>query len=213
MRVRYWLLLILVGIPLGILSVFYIMAYIAITPDPDYNTVYTNDYKENRFEAIKLGVSKAEVLRALGEPFEIYSAKYKHKILYSKYNVGIDHGAGISINDTVAYSKLKWLICDFDSLGNVLKIQNRNYLNENVLLQFKRLNYTKILDTLGSPKQEVLCDCKGEVYDYAKLKEGPYRGKIGYTYIRRLLFRDDVLFQKISGESTFNKYYKLCEKE
>ena len=69
----------------------------AVIPDPDYNTIYSEFYDEEEFKSLKRGMLMEDIIASIGNPLESFYPKEGHKVLFSDYNVSIDHGAGVGV--------------------------------------------------------------------------------------------------------------------
>lgn len=182
----------------------------AVNPDPDYNTIYSDSYNEQKFINLKQGMTLDQIEAEIGKPIETYSPTAVHKILYSDFNVSIDYGNGVSIKDTA--DNFSFLVIDFDSKEKVIMVFNRNYIDKNKEDSIYQNDYSQIISHFGSPKQELICDCDGSVMNYSDLKEGPYRGKHPIIKIRRLILNADNELERlvIHEGSPYNKYIGIC---
>ena len=182
----------------------------ALTPDPDYNTVMTENYNESVFQNLPEQISKKEIFQLLGYSFKTVKPEFMHKVLYSKNQVEIDFGTGVTINDTTIY--VKFLVFDFDTIGNVIKVWNKNFLMEEEAESLESMVYKDIISELGKPLQEVYCDCKCSILYYSKLKEGPYTGKHPIINIKRIVLDEsEKLIKKIDGVGNpYDEYFGIC---
>ncbi|PWJ32687.1 hypothetical protein [Sediminitomix flava] len=210
MRKIYLILLIIVIVLIGGFSILMLQVDKAVNPDPDYNTIYSDSYNEEKFINLKQGMTLDQIEAEIGKPFETYSPTAVHKILYSDFNVSIDHGTGVSIKDTA--DNISFLVLDFDSTKKVIKIFNRSYIDKNKEDSLHHNDYSQIISNFGSPKQELICNCEGSVMNYSDLKEGPYRGKHPIVKIRRLILTTDKELDRlvIDEGSPYNKYIGIC---
>ena len=196
---------------IGGFSILMLQVDKAINPDPDYNTIYSNSYNEEEFINLKQGMTLDQIIATIGNPIETFSPTAVHKILYSDFNVSIDHGAGVSLNDTS--DNISFLVIDFDSVNNTIKIFNRNYIDKNKEDSLYQQDYSHIISNYGSPKQELICNFEGVIMNYSDLKEGPYRGKHPVIKIRRLILTPDKKLERlvIDEGSPYNKYIGICK--
>lgn len=205
-------LIIISSILLTIVGILWFLAMgveTAINPDPDFNTVHSSQFNVNRFLGLKPGISADQIEHIIGEPFDIYTPKPVHRILYSNNDVTIDYSTGVSINDTT--KEISFMVVSFE-LDSVIDIFNRNYYDKEKEDSLIHQSYTEIISKFGNPKQEVICNCNGSIWDYSKLKEGGYRGKHPIVNIRRLLLTPDNKLEKIIfGEgSPYIEYMGIC---
>ena len=184
------------------------------TADPEYNTIYTVNFKENLFNKDLLGLSQSEVIKVLGPPFSITKLKYFDAVLYSDYkdriyltqnsmNIGFN-----SYSDTINYK-----LISFDRLGNVMRVMIKGYSDTEE--EIKKLTKTTVLKKFGNPDKKMLCDCKCEVYSYSEIKEGSYSGKQPIINLRNIVFNDKNIAEKIVKKikSTYSKYDEICIEE
>jgi hypothetical protein len=182
----------------------------AVIPDPDYNTIYSEFYDEEEFKSLKRGMLMEDIIASIGNPLESFYPKEVHKVLFSDYNVSIDHGAGVYLSDSSA--NVSFLVIDLDSRNKTNGIYNKNYIDESIEQALYQKDYDQILSEFGPPKQELNCRCEGAILSYSDLKQGPYRGKHPFINIRRLVLTSDKKLDRIILETgnPFNKYVGLC---
>ncbi len=211
MKKIYLIILIIVLILISGFCILIFQVDKAVNPDPNYNTIYSNSYNENTFINLQQGMTLEQIINEIGNPMNNYTPKPVHKILYSDFNVSIDHGYGVSLNDTS--DNISFLVVDFDSTGTLVKIFNRNFIDKQKEDSLYQIDYNGIVSEFGLPRQEVICNCNGSILNYSDLKEGPYRGKHPAIKIRRLILSSDKkLEMKIIEEGNpYNKYIGICK--
>lgn len=182
------------------------------TVDYEYNTIYTTNYDDNKFNDNLLGKTKTEILTTLGEPFNKTKLDFYNAIVYTDKK---DSLYLINNCDCLGLlgTNVKYIFISFNSNLDVETVMISGYdINQDSI---KRLNKKSILENLGSPARETICDCNCEVWSYSKIRNGSYSGKEPNIYIRNILFNENEKVGKIikTKGSTFDKYIETCEKK
>jgi hypothetical protein len=179
--------------------------------DPDYNTIYTDHYKEDLFTKALLGKTEVEIIKTLGEPFSKTKLEYFDAILYTNQNDSIDLNANSNSLTLLGYGdSLIYKFISFDSLGNVKSVMIKGYPEtEN---EIQKLSKSEIIKNFGLPDKEMLCDCNCEVYSYSKIKGGSYSGKQPIINQRNIVFDNKQIAIKIIKKvgNTYSKYDEIC---
>ena len=88
--------------------------------DLEYNTVYTNKYKENLFNTKLIGLNQEEIIKMFGEPFSKTKPGYFNAVLYTNYKDSVSfqpYSDALSL--ATISEKMKYRFISFDSLGDV----------------------------------------------------------------------------------------------
>jgi outer membrane protein assembly factor BamE (lipoprotein component of BamABCDE complex) len=160
-----------ISISLIYVSVSYSMSLIVNAPD--YNTRYTAQYSEEKFDMIKEGNTIQEVKSLLGNPANIYNEDYFDAILYHTSNFKIEiYNNSTGIDNTNDQFILIW----FDSNGKVKTFYIFNYEKKTSLEQkLEQLTKNEIIKFLGQPDDSVTVPPL-QFYEYSKSKEGTTSG-------------------------------------
>lgn len=202
---------------LGILAVIglSLFAYVmfAIQPAPNYNTIYTDQYKDDIFTKTLIGLTEEELYDVLGEPFTKDSIDQFHSyIVYQKNQAIALKGGGYgAVGDTGNH-----LTMVIDKNNTVTRSQyydgNELKINQYVGKKFNPNDYSFI----GKKSNEIKCDCACEVLDYTKSKDS-YRGKHPDTHTRQIVLKDNKVYKIIKKDYTPNNfldqplYQEVCE--
>lgn len=178
------------------------------TVDYEYNTIYTRNYKEDKFNDSLIGKTKYEIVKILGESFEKTKLDSFNAIIYTDKKdsiyIGIDFVGKRGIN-------VKYLYVSFNSNFKVKMVMSDSFIvNEDSL---KMLDKKGVLEKFGKPDKEMICDCDCEVWSYSQIKKGGHSGKRPDIFIRNLIFsREGELLKvvKLKG-STYDKYIGVCK--
>jgi hypothetical protein len=165
--------------------------------DLEYNTIYTEKYKEERFNSKLLGFTEKDIVNTFGEPFSKTRPGYFNAVLYTnnKDSIFFDEYTDGAFLFTGKRENIKYRFISFDSLGNVKTAMADGYSkNED---QLKQLTKSEIIKKFGKPDKEVLCNCKCEVYSYSKIKEGGFSGKQPTINQRNIVFNNNHIAVKI----------------
>lgn len=176
-----------------------------VVPDIKYNTLYTSEYKDSKFDRINQSMNKADVISEIGEPFSTINPEFEHSILYTTQNLEIaPEGLVISIKDTAKH--LRFLRINFNERDQIENVYHEGeFIDSNTISKLLVLNYDSIIKTLGEPRQEFKCDCNCSVLIYSKLKEGKYSGKIP-TIANKRIALDENDKVKIIVDEVGNPY-------
>lgn len=177
---------------IAVLIVFLVLIMIwldkAISPDPEYNTVYTENYTEEIFNDSLIGLTENELNDKIGKPFKKKRLNHFHSILYSvEDSISIEpYGYSVSNQSRSSFDP-KFYRFEIDSLNNVEDV----FTNDTLLNEFKYIGDKRdvLVSKLGNFRQEILCDCKCYLFEYSKIKDGPIHGKT-INYHERLILLD-----------------------
>jgi hypothetical protein len=180
--------------------------------DPNYNTIYTDKYKEEIFNTTLLGMSENEIIKTLGEPFSKTKLEYFDAILYTNHKDSINLNANSNSLTLLGYSdSLTYKFISFDSGGNVKDAMIKGYPETES--EIKKLTKSKIIMAFGPPDKEMLCNCNCEVYSYSQIKEGGISGKGPIINQRNIVFDNGRTALKIIKKvgNTYSKYDEICK--
>ena len=94
-KILYIISLIILVLFIGLLIISYI-ANKAITPDPDYNTVYSKKYKEEYFNNKLIGLSETELIQLLGTPLKREYCDFNDTYIYTNSTDSVHFIEGIN---------------------------------------------------------------------------------------------------------------------
>ena len=183
------------------------------TPDLKYNTRYSKNYSEKKFQSLKSDSRKSEILELLGHPIEVYNSEFEHSIIYSENKVSIEPGSlGVGNQDTI--HPIRFCRFNFGKNGEVISTFNsQNFIDSTYLQKLEQLNYNEIIEKIGEPLQEYKCDCNCEILNYSRLKDGAYSGKNPTINIRRIAIDDknQIKYKIDEIGNPYNKQIGLCK--
>lgn len=164
--------------------------------DLEYNTVYTEKYKEKVFNNNLIGLTEKKIVDTFGEPFSKTKPGYFNAILYTNYKDSVSFEQySNALNLAGISEKIKYRFISFDSSGNVDAVMIQGYPDNEA--EIKLLSKSEIIKKFGKPEKEILCNCQCEVYSYSKIKEGSYSGKHPTINQRNIIFNDNHVAIKI----------------
>lgn len=73
---KFWIIIVFLFLALVILNI-YRYSELTFFPYPEIDTVFTKKFSWNKFNKVKVGMSKYEVRNILGEPYEIFNFGYE----------------------------------------------------------------------------------------------------------------------------------------
>ncbi|MFD2907627.1 hypothetical protein ACFSX9_02655 [Flavobacterium ardleyense] len=208
-----------IGIGLAILIIFGIYKINIFldrieNSDPEYNTIYAQNFNEELFQNRLIGKSKNEIIEIIGNPLSKTKLKYFDAILYTNFKDSVYlKENSISVRLKGYSENVKYTFISFDSIGNVQNVMIRGYTeNEEEL---KKSTKSEIFEKFGKPQKQMLCNCKCMVYSYSEIKEGGYSGKHPIINIRNLVFDKKNKLIKVIKKvgSTYSKYDEICSNE
>jgi len=179
--------------------------------DPEYNTIYSDNYKEKLFNNSLLGMTQKQVIKILGEPLSKTQLEYFNAILYTNHKDSVDFNGNSNSLQLLGYSKnLTYKFISFDSLGNVKSTMIKGYPETED--EIKKLSRLKIISLFGKPDKEIICNCNCTVYSYSQIKEGNYSGKHPIINQRNIVFDNNQIAIKILKKvgNTYSKYDEIC---
>lgn len=184
----------------------------AVTPNPKFNTEYSEKYNENLFNNKLLGISEKHLIELFGEPTKRENLEISEHYLYTNdtSNVHFIEGStGVSLNGGT--ENLKYKLITFDKNGILTDI-----ITEKV--EFKKekfigLKNKEIIQKFGEPNKKMICNCDFEILSFSKLKDGPYKGKTPIINLRKVIINNQKKVDKIISKigNPDNKYDGSCK--
>ncbi len=182
-----------------------------VNSDPEYNTIYSQNFNEKLFQNQLIGKSKNEIITIIGNPLSKTKLKYFDAILYTNFKDSVyltENSISVGLN---GYCKnVKYRFMSFDSIGKVENVMINGYSEKKE--ELGKLTKFEVLEKFGKPQKQILCNCKCIVYSYSEIKKGAYSGKHPIINIRNLIFDEKNKLIKVVKKvgSTYSKYDEIC---
>lgn len=207
------ILTILIILGISIFIGLYIYVDDALTPDPDFNTLYQTNYTEEKFNLIKSGEKYQSVIGKLGKPISVDSIQMKDIYLYSNApeRIRLKEGNSNGVTMIGGFDSLYYILIEF-KVDKVERVSKSYDYKEIEIDSLENLTRSQILNKLGKPDKEMNCSCECQVLNYSKLKEGPYKGKHPITNHRKIIMQNNSVKTKVAEEGNpHNPYVGMCE--
>jgi hypothetical protein len=191
---------------IGLLIISYI-ANKAITPDPDYNTVYSKKYKEEYFNNKLIGLSETALIQLLGTPLKREYCDFNDTYIYTNSTDSVHFIEGINAYP-FARDSINFISINFDRDEIVSDVWADSLISKDELI-----GKTKqfIIKKFGKPEHFMFCNCECEILSFAYMKEGGYRGKHPVSYIRKVFIDNNKVVKIIKKTGNpFNTHDETC---
>lgn len=168
---------------------------IAIRPAPNYNTIYTNQYKDELFTNDLIGTTEKELITLIGEPFTRDSLdKFHNYVVYQTNRAVAKNGGYSGTGDTGNH-----LILDIDENNIITRSDYYNGIefksDEYVGKEFNPSDYSFV----GKKSNEVKCNCSCEILTYTKSKNS-FFGKAPNIHDRIIVLKNNRVYKVIKKD-------------
>jgi hypothetical protein len=164
--------------------------------DPDFNTVYSTGYDEDKFKPFLIGMNESELNQILGKPLGKNQYPFTEILFYSenKDSIYLSRDCDcVRRKGNVLYKKYRCF--DLDSNGKVKHAQIVGFTENKK--DYIGLDKEKILNLFGKPDDEIFDKCECEILSYSELTKGTQAGKTGAIHIRQVVLNRNKIAVKI----------------
>ena len=184
----------------------------ALTPDPIYNTDYSEKFSQYNFDVIKIGDDLKLVYDMLGEPIKIDTLKFVETMLYTicpNSVFFIEGSSSYSIKGDCDSPKFTGIFINKE--GKAADKYSDFFYGGVINESINGLDKSRIIELYGEPQKHMICDGNRIVLEYTKLKKGPYRGKRPVIFLKRIIVKNGIVEKKVDCEDyPYNPYSCAC---
>ncbi len=161
--------------------------------DPDYNTVYSPGYDDEKFDNRLIGLSEKDVIGILGQPLYKTKLSFLHVLLYTenKSTVFASRTSDCIVYEQGHKKELQALRIYFDSTGKVFDVKTDGYPAGNNT--FTGLTNADIISKMGQPDDEIIQLAGTELLSFSELTHGTQSGKTGTYHVRQIILNKDKI--------------------